>query len=243
MKLLDPKEVKTEKDKTEADRIQNASKLNSEITTLTRKLNDLRLEELEENKKKAEREAQNEASLTVKKSVLEIEVDALEKRKEVALAPVKVIQDEAERLKNEATIQLAEVEKRRESLSQKEDDFMERVESVVDRENECLTKEKSLNLREVGIKSAEDEIKRSTEKLAVEWVKFHDEVHTTNKNIENRSTELDRGLKEVEDARKVNESVRLSNEAEADRLRKEDKAIRDKYVALAQAKKHLGIKD
>lgn len=242
MKLLDPKEAKEVKDKSEEEKIQRLRKLSEEECRLVTSINNLNEEEKKIKQRLEIETHKTNEKLKIRKSILSVEVEALEKRKDEAMKPVKEIRIESEKIKNEYETELKELLERKAKIAKDEDDLIEKFEKINDTEDEYRNKFLNLEKREAGIQSAEEEIKRSTLNLSKEWVKFHEESHKIREYIENQRILIENDRKINENDKKINESVRLSNEAEAKRLRNEDRAIKDKYVALEQAKKHLGIK-
>lgn len=234
MKLLDAQEVKTSKDLAEAERFERVKKLNEEESAIVHKLNQMKLDYEIEANRLIQSLAELKLSCSAQKAELEREVGSLESRRVDAMKPIGTLQKEAEE-------RILAVEKREEIMSAWEKD-VEKRENVVtesfldiqDQRDEIVMAQQDLDKRESRIASEESRLKESQEKLADEWITFHKEV------IESRDS-LAILQKEVEDTKKTNNAIRQSNEAEALRLIDEDRTIRDKYVALEQAHRHLGI--
>ena len=239
MKLLSPEKIEKEEKRSDEELRSRVEKLKVEETKVAKQLNALKEEERKQKHHLDVFIVETEAQLGVKKTILFQEVESLEKRKEEALKPINEIKNNAEKLLNDARTANDRLNAKNAEFDAKfkenNEKITERLEDVIDKEHEISDKSTELDNRELGIKAAETEIKKSTDNLGAEWVKFHEKVYVVNGDLERRE-------KEVEDAKKANDAIRQSNEAEAARLRQEDRAIRDKYVALEQAKQHLGIK-
>lgn len=242
MKLLDASQTKTEKDKLEAQRIEDLRKLNEELSIVTKKLNTAReLEKkqmaeidqtLAEYRKSTEVERKRlDATLTP----LRKEITDLEARRTELMKPVDELLEKAKEVLESNEKESANIRIESAELNEKAEQLSDRLESVIDREDAVKEKESDLEKREQKLVLAEAENERSTKKLTSEWVEFHAKVNEVNESLQRRE-------KEVADGQQVNESVRLANEKESARLRDEKRAIRDGYVALEQAKQHLGIK-
>ena len=90
-------------------------------------------------------------------------------------------------------------------------------------------------MREERVKREEERSKASLQELNGKWASFHGTVAATN-------TKMERWEDEMRVGAEANEVARGENAKEAARLRDENRAVRDKYAALEQAKVHLGIK-
>ena len=240
MKLLSAEKVKGKIDIKEEQQKIRIEKMGKEEKEASKRLNYILL--IERNEKKRIQENKSQAVLKVKKSILEKEVDMLEERKKIALAPIHALQKETEIALNEAKNQIALIMDRRRILGEKESVLMNRLETVLDREEEIIEKERGLTNRELGIKAAEDEIQRSTDRLSSQWVEFHKNVHIKNTEFEARESNIIQKERLNDAIEKANSDKLLELKAEQKRIQEEDRAVQDKYAALAAAKRHLGIK-
>lgn len=179
MKLLDAQKVKIEKDAKENEKEARIKKLQKMEDVLILRINNLR--EL-----KTQEEEKSQPKLKVKKNILVSEVEALEARKLEALKPTNKIRLEAENKLKEVSVQIADIIRRQGILEKTEEELIERTESVIDRETALLDVGKELDKKEVGIKKAEEEIKRQNESVAKSWVSYNEEVLEAKKLLEIR---------------------------------------------------------
>lgn len=238
MKLLDPEKITAEKKKGEQEIAERIKKLNEEERASVDRLNKALAKESDE-KKRIDNEdltlARYESETAAKKSVLLREIKVLEERKSQALEPIHAQEKEAQDLLSKAKKTNAIADQRREDAAGLCDAYEEKLDSLVDRESAAVETDRKQNKREAGIQAAESEITRSTKELGEKWTAFHKAVHDQN-------TDMERHEKEVENGKKTNEDIRAEIEKERQRIQEEDRAVRDKYKALEQAKIHLGIK-
>ena len=237
MKLLDPEKITAEKKKGEQEIAERIKKLNEEERASVDRLNKSLAKEIAEKKRIAEDHslAQAESAAAVKKSVLLQEIKWLEERKSQSLEPIHAQEKEAQDILSKAKKTNAIADQRREDAAILCDAYEEKLDSLADRETAALEKDRNLNQREAGIQATESKITRSTKELGEKWTAFHKAVHDQN-------TDMGRREKEVENGKKTNEDIRAEIEKERQRIQEEDRAVRDKYKALEQAKIHLGIK-
>jgi len=242
MKLLDAQEIKEEKTKAIESRLDKVKKLSLEELRLTKSINSLRLEEKKVKEHNKSLILDNEATLKVKKSVLQNEVDILESRKSIALTPIKIQQDKLDKEKKELEEQSKLLIQLKNDTKKTRESLIEKIESLDDKKDLLKSLEITLNHRSSSISAAEKEIKRSTEELGKKWVEFHLEVSNKLEQLNSTEKELLDREKQIKYDKEINESIRLSNKAESDRLTQERRSIHDSYIALEQAKKHLNIK-
>lgn len=239
MKLLSAEEIKKEKDKTENDRFKRIEKLKKEEDILIKTINNLTEEERDLAVIKKIAKLKNQPVINIKKSILEKEVDILEKRKQEALEPVYKTKREADELKKEFEFQLKEALKKKKELERDRESIIEKGLELKSREESVIEKQERQSNREVGIKAAEEEIKRSTKELSEKWVSYHEEVNKVNLDIDKRSSELLKRENQEEAQRKTNDSILKELSEERNRLDKEDKAIQDKYRTLGAAQREI----
>ena len=232
MQLLSAKTTKDNKAKSDADRINRIKRLNQEETEAVQRLNKIRVLEKEENERIAQGLQENKSVYEVKKTILIKEVESLEARKREAVKPVQDIEEKAQKVLNDNMAVSNDLKIRQEKVKQKEADVIERLENITDKEQELIEREGDINRRMIGVKAAEEEIKSSSEKLADKWVKFHEEVHIINADIERRE-------KEVADQKKANEIYKQTLDAEKATFATERKAIKDGYDSLAKAREEI----
>lgn len=234
MKLLTPEQVKSEKTKDDKERTERVRKLKEEEIALVSRINQLRTEEQTERERIGAETQKMRNEFAGEKCGLEVEILSLKEHRRDLMKPIDEIRKEADiRLKN-ATDKEADLARRENALATDRQILEERHEALEEREDALAEKSEALDRREVNLKAAEQENKRSAESLSAKWLEYHSAVSKSNAEIERRE-------KEVQDARKVNDAVRESNEAESKRLVQERRALQDGYTALEQAKKHLGI--
>lgn len=229
MKILDPKEIQEQKSEVAEKATARVRKLAEEEMRLVSNVNSLRIEE----KKQKDRtlQAMNEADLPVKKSILAQEVEYLEKRKKEALKPIDEKQNEFKEREKEIQREKYQLIVDREILASERENLSERLEDIIDSEEENKRKSDALNSREAGIAKAEEEIKRSTEELGNKWVELHKASMDLNEKIR-MITEKEINLITREKAIDVR-VVELSENAKMQYNK--DIEIKDKYKALQEA--------
>lgn len=242
MQLLPETKVKENKAKGEQEKEQRIKDLNTEITSITKRVNDMREEEKVEKARINRDLATHRDQVELEKSELNTslvplrnEVKELEARKAEALKPIEVIKAEAEKVLSDAKEKDQQNAREQSRLATLSTEISDQLEEISDRKQELDEREEGLNTRESGIAAEEKRLKESEESLNKKWSDYHLKVDATNEWI--ASQKLD-----IENDRRRNATVAEGNAKEKDRLAKEDKRIKDLYVALDEAKKHLGIK-
>jgi len=238
MKLLDPAQVQVEKDKRDREIIQRTQKLQKEEAETNKRLNVLLENERNEKKLISERlDVMQREVLDLESKIKGLlqEIKELEIRRKKALEPIHEREKSANNLLRHAQNLVEDAEKRREEVDGLFQIYTEKIDSLQDREITALEKDRELDKREKAIMFTEERIRNSLTELNNKWAEFHLAVDTKNKEF----TKL---KKEIDDQRKVNESLLQSNNAESKRLVQERRAIQDSYIALEKAKEHLGIK-
>ena len=211
MKLLDAEKVKKEKDKAEEDLRRRIKKLTDEEIESTKRLNKVIEEEEKEKKRIAEdlTIVRDAAAAEIKKSVLLAEIKALEERKQEALKPISDLRNEAQRQLDNAKQSNLDAQSNRARTEQLREIFEDKVDALGEQESSLLEKDRELNKREAGIKSAEDEVSRSTESLSKQWVEYHKEsrmflaaieVREIKVNVEAKANSILKALLEKKEA-------------------------------------------
>jgi len=234
MKLLTPNEVDKEKTRLETERVSRIGKIQKEESESVRRLNDaLTKEKKEMDRLKSDTTvAELRAKLNIEKMALIGEVKSLENRKEKALEPIVEREKESEVLISQLKSSLDKVNTRGDALKVREDELLDRIEVVVDRESELPILEQNLEKRKKIIEVSETEISKQTKILGEKWVEYHTQIHESNADLARRE-------KEVEDGNK-------SNAVYADTLSKKeleqtahDRQIADRYATLGRATAEL----
>ena len=190
MKLLAAEEVKKESNRSDEERKERVRKLIEEEATVTKRLNDILEKEKVEKKRIADERAVDDGQLAVKKSVLAQEVESLEARKAEALKPIDEKRKEAEKLLADANTAWSDIGKIRAALDERDLSLRERAEAIVDRDEESVERAKNLDGREIGVASAENEVKKSTENLSKSWIEYHKQVHDKTAELDSRELRL-----------------------------------------------------
>lgn len=237
MKLLDAQQVTAEKRKTEESQSERIRRLNKEESDAVKRVNDARDLEAAEKKRLDDlvQDHRNKAAAEI--CEIDVQISARKRELGVLMKPIDEIRKDAEARLEHAINRDIEVNKREAKLEAQTQDFIELAEKLVTRENEVEERASELDRREEKVQKAEEDTKRSAGNLAVKWGDYHKSVNALNA----RSEALERQAKEIADARRANEAVREANEKESSRLVQERRAIHDAYIALEQAKKHLGV--
>jgi chromosome segregation ATPase len=242
MKLLSPEDTKVRASKAEEDRAARVRGLNkAEADSIKRLNNSVAAERVAAERVAAERVAAR-ATLAVKKTVLEKEVEVLEERKRTALEPVDAAKREYEKLIEEANAGIADIKRRQTTLDERRDELETHIDALADQEGEALEKDRTLDVRESGIKAAEDEIARSATALGEKWASFHNESNEANEKIAVKIEELREREKDVEIAARTNKltSERLGQFEKE--LRALETDVKDRYSIVAKHLEKLGLK-
>jgi len=234
MKLLTPNEVKTQKTRSETERVSRIGKLQKEESESVRRLNDaLTKEKIQMDRLKSDTTvAELKEKLDVEKVALLGEVTDLENRKTKALEPIIDREKESEALMSQLKSSLAKVKSRGESLTVREDELSERIEVVVDRESELPVLEQDLEKRKKGIEVSEVEIGRQTKILGEKWLEYHTQIYESNDLMSQRE-------KKVADATKSNNAYAIELSKKETDLMAREIALKDKYETLARSQKEI----
>lgn len=232
MQLLSANTIQKEKTKAEKEQLQRVKKLNISEIHLAKKLNDTK-RLFESEQKRIEQElTEMEKEVSIKKAQLISEIEALERRRVKALQPIKQLQKEVESEKSLLLKEKQLYEQKTEDIQKQQDYLVERLEELADREAETKQKEKEVAEQQKKIDVAKEKLRLSTEKLSKKWTEYHTAVHEKNVLIGKQQ-------KENEDIAKVNETIRIEQRRKQEELRQERRALKDMYIALEQAKKHI----
>ena len=232
MKLLDVKTVKEEKSLREANKLQSIKKLIDKETSLIMCINTLK----ESNKKEV---VELDKALVAHKQRVQGEKDELERELRTLRSERADLMKPIQPMKDELNAQLQEVRKERaelkESIEQNvalHNTLVDKIDGLKEGQMELEDLAVELSKREIAIVNSEEELKRSTEHLSDGWLKFHRLSHEMNESFAVREKDL--AIKE--------ESVEYAKKTIADaytRLHEEERAVKDKYVALEEAQKHI----
>lgn len=232
MKLLTAEQVKNKQQQLDEEQRMRIAKLRAEETAAVKRVNEALVMEREVKERIAKELEENKAELTVRKTVLLEEVASLEERKREALKPIRETQKEAERILAE---NVKEGEKLREKIGEFEgmkEVLSEKMEEIADIQAEIKQSIENLQVQEAGIAASKAELKKSTDRLAQEWVRFHKEVHTVNQGIIRRENE-------IEDGKRANLAFKESLDKVAEEQAQERRRLKDAYETLARAQKEI----
>ncbi len=178
-----------------------------------------------------------EFNLETKRSEAETEIVSLNgqiasRRQELAdlMKPIHEIRKEADQRLLRAGERERENELAGETLEKDRLLLTERIEAIVDREQEAERKDNELGERERKIENREKIVDSSEKSLKEKWVEYHEKVNITNLDLKRRE-------KEVEDGKRANNAIRKNLEAEAERQTQERRALQDGWKTLERSKK------
>lgn len=159
MKLLTKNEIKNTKRVQLSREVSFANKVHAQTNKERKKLNDVKSYVESETEKVNADYGKFLKDIQTKKSELRNEVLILEKRKKVALEPIKEIQKEAKSIfkKNEKVQE--DLSKKGEALDIQEIKHGVKDKDIKDKSNELKDRELSLNIREKEIKEGENDLK------------------------------------------------------------------------------------
>lgn len=245
MLLLSPEQIKNEKKVGTEEARQRVTSLAKEETDLVLRVNLLKQDEEEYLKRKKDREAaglvgavtgdvESVIGVATRRTVLEAQVTALERRRVAAMKPVEIIRREAmEALSNahaiETSNQRVEIELRdkQNDLNTREADLKRREERGARNEEERTA---SLDLRETGIKVGEEEVKKLIAGFATTVSEHSLKASADNEAMAIRESRVqqDQKINEVE-AQRLNDRNTEQDERE--------RGLQRRYQALAIAEK------
>ncbi len=235
MKLLTAQEVKNAKNKSDKERFERIESLKKAERDSVKRVN-AALDEEKKIKEKLKEEnmsvARREAKANVSKSIIIREIKALEKQRDDLLKPTIEREEQAALLLKEVKETIKNLEKKKQEYEKNEELLVSRFENLADREAEAEERHLALNLREAGIQSADEEMKRSLDKLSDSWVEFHKTVRASNEMLLRRE-------KEIEDSKKANEQFLASLNAKEKILNDRHRQLADGYAQLAKSQKEI----
>ncbi len=234
MQLLSAEKVKDEKNEADDLKRRRIQKLNEEETEATSRLNQTRVFVEEKIDALNKELAEIERSTDARRKDLKTEINALEERKREASKPIEEREKLVAACEMECRHHEIKLDSKEADLKAQREALVEKLENTVDRSAEMDERDQKLDLREKKIAEVETELRESTIRVQKEWSKFHAEVHAANESLTIREKDVVNGQKS---------NLDFKNELDAEKIRLEnlDIAVRDKYKALEQAKKHLGI--
>ncbi len=225
MQLLSSQQVTTGNHRAELDRKARVAKINQEESDAVQRLNKLLDDERKNKARIATEEEQLQIAHTAKVNALKSEVEALEKRKRAAEAPVKTTLTQAEEIKKENERYQTHLLERIAKHEEARELYFTKFENLSDREQIITERESALDKREEKITLGETALKTSTEELSAKWVVYHTAVHTLNENMKVRE-------REVTDAWKAIAVVRESQDKRDKELKQYDYQLKDRSKTL-----------
>ena len=230
MQILTPEAAKKGSTAAEDELRARVRDLSTEEERLVSSVNGLRAEEASEKERITAERDRISAEIAEKES----DVIKLEERRAEAMKPVDALEQIAQERVDAANSRHVDLDRREELLVRAENGIIADLEDVHDKVQELDEREDGLDAREDMVKSFEEQTAASAKSLGDKWVEYHATVAAKNAELLTRENA-------VSTAEATNETARMENIKEAARLRDENRAVRDKYVALEQAKTHLGI--
>jgi hypothetical protein len=119
-----------------------------------------------------------------------IEVKELEERKRIALIPLKIYEDQANKILKEAQLYLVEVANKEHDIDQLRELLENKLDDVGDREQKLRTKEIKLGLREKGIEEQGRQITDGIKLLNSQTQEFATRKLKSEKELDDRKTEI-----------------------------------------------------
>ncbi len=234
MQLLDATQVKATETKAEAERVERTASINAGETASVKRLNLARESEVVEVAAIQERLEKKRQDTSEKEADLDRKIASRRNDLRELLKPIDDQRREAEDLLKEATGKSTQLDELDRQLNEKFDRLVDRAEGLSEREDAVREKEEETKRGWSLLAGAQQRHRESSEKLAADWLSFHRATHEANDGLLKR----EQSVQQVLVATKM---VQREQEAESQRLADLDRAVRDKYVALDQAKRHLNI--
>jgi hypothetical protein len=243
MKLLSAPQVVQAKIDTENKKLKYIKSLHKQEADLLARLNHLkefgeikRLKEFTAQEKKRLSDELDKFIMEIdakKKNVLD-EVVKLEKRKKEALKPILETKEYLNKLIDEASCEREDYKREREQIRIEREDLVEQVLDYSSRSEELSERFEDANNRDAKIKESERLLLVSANSLTAKWNNYYKAVEEFNKKVlfENKDIVIEK---------ESNKNIKNELEAEKRRIELSDLSVQDKYKALEQAKKHLGI--
>ncbi len=234
MRLLSPKELDVKKQLRLETDIRRGIKLATLIDTEQKKLSEVRTK-CEEEKNELIKEYNTFVSdITEKNRLLLAECEDLEKRRLKALEPTEFLLEEAKKKYEEVKVKEKLVEEKEKHLMSVLEDASNKSLFLMEKESELREVEESLGQQQANLQFQFDYIKESNTRLTKAWEEFF-------KTSKDKERILTIESRKVDDQKNANEVLRIANIKESERLERKDRALKSGYLALEQAKKHLGI--
>lgn len=232
MKLLDLHTQKQQKNKQVQSQIKRVEMLNDAENKLSRSYN--------QKKKYIERRLEkmdkylNDYKLHVKQKTADLkkEVTSLETKRADAMLPINNQRKDAQTMMDKAEMRIKLADDMNTAIEKDREGLMIWIEESNNFKDELDERETQIILDENNSIAQQDINKTSTETLAKNWVEYHNSVNEFNKEIQEKENEVAIEKKAV----KIAFSILRDEQKD---LKNDKKALRDKYVALAQASKHL----
>ena len=234
MQILTPEAAKKGSTAAEDELRARVRDLSTEEERLVSSVNGLRAEEASEKERITSDMIAFRAEAKAEIAEKESDVIKLEERRAEAMKPVDALEQIAQERVDAANSRHVDLDRREELLVRAENGIIADLEDVHDKVQELDEREDGLDAREDMVKSFEEQTAASAKSLGDKWAEYHATVAAKNAELLTRENA-------VSTAEATNETARMENIKEAARLRDENRAVRDKYVALEQAKTHLGI--
>lgn len=234
MQLLTPQDVKSERDHELNEKRSLIARLAEEEARVNAMLNIAKQRFAEDMEKMEEDFEEFKNQMLSKRTSLVQEIGALESRRNDAMKPVDDLRKEAENTMKMVREDELAVRSREIAVLDRENDLADRLSSVIDRETEVSEKEAEIEQKQAKIDQETEILRASSRALSEKWAEYHTKVHLFNAEAEEKSQKIASEIAGIEAGRKVNQE-------EALRLTNERRAIHDAYLALEQAKIHLGL--
>ena len=238
MKLLNPNEIRADRNESNEQAKIRAWKLANEESRLARDINILREKSKEETEKINNEVAEHKKQKEIEKAQLISEVENLREQKARLLAPIDDIRKDAEEILRKAETHALDIRREMEYVARDREKNQEFAEHLKDREGTLNEWQDDISKKADKVINEESRLKSSAERLAEEWVKYHKAVTDYNiliKEFENKSDELCISEQSIINKRESLDQREKELAAEARLNRSEREAIK-------QAKIHLGIK-
>lgn len=233
--LLTPEAVKEGSSRQGREQEARNNHFADEENRLVLSINSLREEERAEKRRIAEESEKDQSTMAVRKTVLVREVEALESRREQALKPARLVEEEARKVLADNLAYGKVLDGRAAELSSSQERATAKLEDLHDREQLLDEREAKMDAREVGIAAAEAEVGRSTAALGDKWVELGAAVAAANE----RAADLAVRESAVGVAARANDIRAESlDRKDADQAQRE-RGIVDGYAALESARREI----
>ncbi len=195
--LLTPETVKNDPTRQEQEQRRRIRDLSTEEDRLVKSINSLRTEEKDETERIEKGMAEFRAEQKTVRDSLSKEVTSLERRREEAMKPIVVVQQEADERNQKSKDREEAVSAREIAQDTAEKNFKEYVvetkEKLHDKEQLLAERSDDLDDRENAVKAEEARSKESASGLADRWVKFHETVKLKDEELTNRESQVSAG--------------------------------------------------